>query len=125
MRDFINHFLMNALYFLGFLPSDFEVFDPVIAFVLFIFSTHILSLILAVLIWIFVYSKHDHYKGGSDFGGLTRSQSADLKSHSYSSKDAFRADGGGFIFGFVIPFTALFIGIYVCVWFFREYLKFF
>lgn len=125
MREFINQFLMNVLFFFGFLPSDFQFVDPMAAFVLFIFSTHILSLILAVLIWIFVYSKNQHYKGGADFGGLTRSSSADLKSHSYHSKDVFRSEGGGFIFGFVLPIVALFVGIYILLWFIRDYLKFF
>lgn len=131
MRAIINDLLINALFFFGFPASTFETADPVAVLVLFIFSTHIMAFFLAILIWVFVYSKHQHYKGGSDFGGLVRS-STEFKVHSYGSNDIFKSDkkkckkngSSSFLFGFFIPFALLFIALYVIIWIVRDILHF-
>lgn len=130
MREFINQYLINALYFLGFSRSTFDVADPVAVLLLFIFSTHILAFILAILIWIFVYSKHQHYKGGADFGGLMRSNN-EIKTHSYGMDDMFKKNKtmrsnkkltwfSALFSGFVIPVSVLFAIIYALIWIIRD-----
>lgn len=124
MKAFINEFLINALFFLGFPVSTFETFDPVTVLVLFIFSTPILAFILAILIWVFVYSKHQHYKGGSDFGGLVRS-STEIKTHSYGCNDMFESGknsnwGSALFMGFIVPVAVLFVVLYAVIWILRD-----
>ena len=113
--------LQTVLMLMGMPESLFDVANPLSVLFLFIFSTRIFTLIMAVIIWLVLFLFKPRYGAGIKQQKKVSEQNA--KTHRYDMKDPFKMEEvdkkpsllGIMMKGFILPVMVIFIALSVAM----------
>lgn len=116
-----NEHLQMVLMFMGIPEGLFSVANPLSVLLMFIFSTRIITFILAVLIWAVLFLFKPRYGVGIKEQRKARTENS--KTHRYDMKDPFKMEKvekkpsllGIVMKGFILPVMVIFIALSIAM----------